>query len=289
MNKNKGIFLIFLTAVISALVVFISKYGVSVINPYIFTGLKNIIVTLFLVSWLLMMKDWQILKKLERKQWLILLVIGFIGGFLAFLLYFKGLSLTTGIQAAFIHKSMFIFIFAFAFIFLKEKISKNILIIGFSLFLINILLLKLTDFNLNWGDFLILTATLLWAIENILSKYLLKELSPRIIIWARMFFGSMFIILFLLMTGQAILITSLTLEQISWVMITSIFLLGYVFTWYTGLKYLNVSTAAVILLLAGPISFLLSQNLQVIGLFLLILSTVLFFKFYARQRKPVKI
>ena len=52
MNKNKGILLILGTAFISGAVVFISKFGVSIINPYIFAGLKNIIVALLIVSWL---------------------------------------------------------------------------------------------------------------------------------------------------------------------------------------------------------------------------------------------
>ena len=46
MNKNKGFLLVLATAFISGLSIFINKFGVSVINPYIFTGLKNIIIAL---------------------------------------------------------------------------------------------------------------------------------------------------------------------------------------------------------------------------------------------------
>ncbi len=258
MNKNKGLLLILGTAFISGAVVFISKFGVSVVNPYIFTGLKNIIVALLLVSWLLIMRDWQVLKKLSKKQWLILTGIGLIGGSIPFLLYFKGLSLTTPIQASFIHKTMFIYIAVLAVVFLKEKINRNYLIAGLCLVFGNILLLKIIPHSFGWGDFFIFLATLFWASENVLSKYLLKELSPRIVIWGRMFFGSLFIIIFLLFTGQFSLISSLSLEQIGWVMITSVFLLGYLITWYTGLKYVKVSVAATVLLLASPITILLT-------------------------------
>lgn len=266
--------MIFLTAVISGIVVFVSGYGVGIVNPYIFTGLKNIIVALFIVSWLLMMKDWRILKKLTKAQWGLLTIVGLIGGCIPFLLYFKGLSLVAKTQAAFIHKSMFIFIFILAAIFLKEKISKNLLIVGLSLFLGNILLLKLTPTSFGLGSFLILSATLFWAGENVLSKYLLKELPSRIVIWARMFFGSIFIVFFWLITNQAHLALTLNLEQIGWVMITSVLLLGYISAWYTGLKYVNVSVAAVILLLATPITILLSNGLalasnQIAGMILI--------------------
>lgn len=274
MNQNKGIALVFLTAVISGLTVFVSKYGVSIVNPYIFTGLKNILVAFFAVGWLLMARDWRILRKLTKKQWSLLLIVGLIGGCVPFLLYFKGLSLTNSAQAAFIHKSMFLFIFILAAVFLKEKISKNLLIIANFIFLGNILFLKLTPIHFGWGDFLILLATLLWAVENVLSKYLLKELPARIIIWARMFFGSVFIIFFWLATNQARLILTLSVRQVGWVMITSVLLLSYVATWYLGLKYVNVSTAAAVLLLAAPITLFFSNGLalapnQIAGMILI--------------------
>jgi len=50
----------------------------------------------------------------------------------------------------------------------------------------------------------------------------------------------------------------ITLSQISWVLITAVILFGYVITWYSGLKYIPVSQATVILLLGSPITTLLS-------------------------------
>jgi len=299
MNKNKGLLLVLTTAFISGFSVFINKFGVSVTNPYIFTGLKNIIVALLIISWLLMMKDWKVLKNLTKKQWSLLLLIGLIGGSIPFLLFFKGLSMTSGVQAAFIHKAMFIYIAILAAIFLKEKISRGFLTAGLILFLANILLLKMGSYSFGWGDLFILSATLFWAGENVLSKYVLKDLPPRIVIWGRMFFGSIFIILFLLITGQVSSANSLNLSQIGWVLITSIFLFGYVSTWYTGLKYFKVSEAAVVLLLASPITTLLSwiflnQSLVDNQFFTIILSLVaglIIFKssWYAQDKSVVTI
>jgi len=286
MNKNKGILLILGTAFISGTVVFISKFGVSIINPYIFAGLKNIIVALLVISWLLMLKDWKVLKSLKKIQWLFLMGVGLIGGSIPFLLYFKGLSITTPIQAAFIHKTMFIYVAVLAVIFLKEKISKGFLIGGLLLLIGNILLLRIIPHQFGLGDLLIFLATLFWAGESILSKHLLKELPSRIVIWGRMFFGSIFIFIFWVSTGQAHLALSLNLEQLGWVIITSIFLFGYVVTWYTGLKYIKVSTAATILLLASPITILLSLIVlnegilltQSIGIILIALSVFLIYR-----------
>ncbi|MFH1966256.1 MAG: DMT family transporter [Patescibacteria group bacterium] len=299
MNKNKGLLLVLAAAFISGFSVFINKFGVGMVNPYIFVGLKNIIVALLIISWLLMMKDWKVLKGLTKKQWFLLLMIGLIGGSVPFLLFFKGLSITSGVQAAFIHKTMFIYIAVLAFVFLKEKISRRFLTAGLILFLANILLLKMGSYNFGWGDLLILLATLFWAGENILSKYILKDLPSRIVIWGRMFFGSIFIILFLLITGQASLANSLNLSQIGWVLITAVLLFGYVSTWYGGLKHFKVSEAAVVLLLASPITTFLSwiflnQNLVNNQFFAIILSLVaglIIFKssWYAQDKSVVTI
>lgn len=257
MNK-KGLFLVFSTAIISGFAIFINKYSVSVINPYIFTFLKNALVALILTSLILLIKDWKLLRKLSRKQWGLLLLIGLVGGSVPFLLFFKGLSLTSAAQGSFIHKTMFVYVMIMAVIFLKEKISKEFLIGVLLLLLGSFISLKTLAVSFGRGDLLILVATLFWATENIISKHVLKDLTGRIVAWARMFFGSIFILGYLTLSGQLNLVSNLNFQQISWVIITSIILFAYVMTWYSGLKYIPVSLAAPILLLGSPITTLLS-------------------------------
>ena len=154
---------------------------------------------------------------------------------------------------------MFLFVAILALIFLKEKLNKYLLLGAALLLTGNFLLLKLTSFNLELGELLILTATLFWATEFTLSKHLLKNIEPNIVAFGRMFFGSLFIIAFLAITSKLILITTITLNQFSWILITAVFLLLYVFTWYNGLKQVKVTTARCILLLGSPITTILSS------------------------------
>ena len=255
---NKGYLLIFSTAIISGFAIFINKFGVNVINPYIFTWLKNLTVAFLLTGLLLAMKDWQILKRLTKKQWFLLISIGLIGGSIPFLLFFKGLSLTSASQGSFLHKTMFIYVAVLAVLFLKEKIDKRFLFGGVFLILGSFFLIKKLSFSINQGDLFIFLAALFWAGENIISKYTLRELQGRTVAWARMSFGAFFILLFLLATGQASLVTTLNFTQISWFLVTAAILFGYVMTWYSGLKYVPVSQATVILLFGAPITTLLS-------------------------------
>lgn len=255
---KKGFFLVFLTALISGFAIFINKFGVSVVSPNIYTFLRVLTVAIFLTGLLLFLKDWPRLKNLPGKQWLLLITIGLVGGSVPFLLFFRGLSLTSAAQGSFLHKTMFIWVAIGAALFLKEKIDKKFLLGGLFLLFGSLILLKKLPYSLNRGDLLVFLATLLWAAENTISKYVLKDLEGRIVAWARMFFGALFILIFLLATQELPLISGLTLKQINWVLVTAVILFGYVMTWYSGLKFIPASQATVILFLGSPVTTLLS-------------------------------
>ena len=260
--ESKGLLLILATAVISGFAIFINKFGVTGFDPYLFAFLKNIVVTVFLLSFILAIKEFDNIKRLKRKDWLILTIIGLVGGSVPFLLFFKGLSLTTAANGAFIHKTMFIYVAILAVFFLKEKISSKLFLAGALLLAGNLYFIKVLPYEVQFGDLLIVLATLFWAVENIISKHTLKTLSPRIVAFGRMGIGSFFILVFLLFTGGLPPVTAFGLAQWQWVLISSIFLFGYVTTWYTGLKYVKVSVATTILLLGSPITLFLTLIFQ---------------------------
>ncbi len=256
--QNKGLLLILSTAVISGISIFINRYGVAMNDPYVFAFLKNTAVAILLASLILAAKQYAAIRNLKMRQWGILIIIGIIGGGIPFLLFFKGLALTSAAQGSFIQKTMFLFVALLAVVFLKEKLSKSFLAGAALLFGANLLLLKSLDLSFGQGDLLIFCATLFWAVENVISKYALKDLPGNVVAWGRMFFGSVLIAGFLLFTGQAALISTIGRPQIGWIAITSLLLLGYTLTWYNGLKYIPVSAAAAILMAGSPITTLLN-------------------------------
>jgi drug/metabolite transporter (DMT)-like permease len=257
--NNQGYLLVFLTALISGFSIFIAKFGVGIFrNPYLFTFLRNVTVAIFLSSLLIFFKDWKKFKKLTKKEWLLLILVGLVGGSIPFLLFFRGLSLTSSAEGSFIHKTLFIWTTLLALFFLKEKIDKKFFIGIFILLFANALLLKNFFLGKNYGNLLVLIATLFWAIENTVSKYLLKNLEGREVAWGRMFFGSLFMLVYFLFTNQISELLLLTSKQILWAVLTSILLFGYVITWYSGLKSIPLSHATSILLLGSPITTFLS-------------------------------
>ncbi len=257
MENKKGLLLVFFTAIISGFSIFINSFGVKGFDSSVFTFSKNAVVALFLFSIIIFLKQFNELKNLGRKHWLQLIGIGFIGGSVPFLLFFKGLQTAAGASVGFIHKTMFVYVAIFALLFLKEKLTKGVFV-GALLLLAGNYFMIIPKLNLSLGIVFIFIATVLWAAENILAKYVLKELSGTVVAFGRMFFGSLFILMFLLVTGKASLVFSMSNMQYLWVALTSVFLLLYVFAYYNGLKHIKVTTAACILALGSPITTLLS-------------------------------
>jgi drug/metabolite transporter (DMT)-like permease len=253
-NQRTGLILVFSTAVISGFSVFINQFGVAEFNPYLFTFLKNTLVAVFLFALILGFREIKQIKKLTKKDWLLLLTIGLFGGAIPFLLFFKGLSLTSAANGSFIQKTIFVYVAFFAAAILREKISFKLYFLGAVLLLGNLLLLKALPSSLHTGDYLILAATAFWAFEYTISKHALKTVSPKIVALGRMGIGSLFILIFLVFTGNISSVVQLSMAQIPWILITSALLLGYVLTWYSGLKSIKVTTATVILLLGSPIT-----------------------------------
>ena len=176
-NYHKGVYLALLTALISGSAIFFSSFAVKVLkDPFVFTTLKNVIVALILCSFFILYKKWGELKLIKAKEWIYLILIGIIGGGVSFLLFFKGLSMTSAITGGFIHKTLFVWVSILAVIFLKEKLGKiqwialGVLVLG------NFLLGAFNSFRIGAGEIMVLLATILWAVEYILAKKVLSNL-----------------------------------------------------------------------------------------------------------------
>ncbi len=262
MNKTKkGLYLVLATALISGFAVFFSKFAVSAIgNSHVFTTGKNLLVGLILSGLILTPFILPRLKKIKLNDWLKLFLIGIIGGSVPFLLFFKAVSLTSSaVNAAFIHKTLFVWVSLLAVWFLKEKIGKlQYLALGL-LFLGNFALLGFKFISLGYPELLALLATLMWAVEFIIAKKVLQNIDSEIVAWARMFFGSIILLGFIGYIGKLGDLLVLSVNQWLWIFLISAFLLGYVLTWYKALKYLPAVTVTSILVIASPLTTFLNN------------------------------
>lgn len=255
---KRGYLFVLLTALVSGVSIFLNKFAVKGINPYVFTFSKNILVVLFLFSLLILFKEIKSFRVLNRLQWFKLVLIGLFGGSIPFLLFFKGLSMSASSTASLLHKSMFFLVALLAVLFLKERLNKGFAVATLLLFIGNFLLLETKAFSFDIPELLILVAVVFWSVETIISKQALKEIPSRIVAFGRMFFGSLFILVFLAATGNLADIAALSVPQLGWIAFTSVLLLLYVTTWYAGLRVIPASIAASILVLGSAITTALS-------------------------------
>lgn len=247
------------TAIISGFSNFIAKISVTVVkDPIVFTTLKNSLVAILLVGVVLMLGRWRELRTLSKSQWGRLVAIGVIGGSIPFALFFLGLSQTSALNASLIHKTLFLWVLVFGATLLKERLTPMQWVGIAAIALANVFIGGFKGFKLNLGELMILGATILWAVENIIAKITLRGVSSLTVAAARMIFGSLLLIGFVFVRGGGTSLLHLNAAQWSWTLLSSGLLLGYVITWYAALKRAPATYVATLLVPATLITNVLS-------------------------------
>lgn len=259
-DTSKGIILALLTAFISGFSIFYNKLVlVQGIDPTIFNIIKNGGVALLLSLLLLSARKFSSLFKLSSSSWKKLFIIAIIGGSIPFLLYFEGLKTVSATNANFIHKSMFVYVALIAIPFLGEKLTLW-QTIGYILIAIsNLFLGNLLPFSVSKGELMIFAATLLWSMEIIVAKIALKNLDSQIVAWARMTIGVCILVIIAFLQNKLILFAHITFSQLLLSTSSILFLFGYIISWYKALQLAPATTVASMLILATPITNILTS------------------------------
>jgi drug/metabolite transporter (DMT)-like permease len=251
-----------IAALISGLSIPVNKIFLVDLDATVFTAIRSLIIgIIFFVLIYFQGKSKQ--KEFKKVSWKYLFAIAIIGGSFAFLFFFTGLSLTTAGRGAFLHKTLPIYTAVLAFLFLKEKVNQKqifaLLVMLIGLFLIYSATINPSEFwsNPSLGDLLVIGATILWAIENTISrKFMIEGGSNYVVSFARMFIGAVILFAIVIIQNKVGLLLTLTTQQIINLIISTVILFGYVFSWYWSIKLINVSKASTILLIAPVISLI---------------------------------
>ncbi len=264
-----GVAIAGVTALISGLSVFVNSYGVhSMTAPAVYTTAKNLVATVVLVGGVLAARWWQRLRPdsaatrfvsvrdisagsgnaragdLDQNvspvvailRWIGLAFVGIVGGGLAFVLFFDGLADTTATPAAFMRDSMVIWVAVLAVPFLHERLKWwNVAAIGLLVVGEVVVSGGVGHLAASRGEVLVLLATLLWAVEVVVIKVLLRDLAPAAVAVVRMGLGAVTLIAYLMATGSLRALASLDATQVGWVLLTGLLLSAYVATWMTAL------------------------------------------------------
>jgi len=256
-TRRTGLLLALTTAVISGFAVFLNGYGVKAFgNASVYTTAKNLVAALVLLAVVAVgsRAGARLTRPQGRRQWIGLLSVGVIGGSVPFLLFFEGLARASSVQSAFIHKTLVVWVALLAVLLLGERLSAWHVVAIVALVVGQIGLVGGVSGAVGSGELMILGATLLWSVEVVLAKWLLAGLSSWTVGLARMALGSVVLVAWVVVRGQAGLLLAMDATQWGWVLLTGVILAAYVGTWFAALARAQAVDVTAVLVLGALVT-----------------------------------
>jgi drug/metabolite transporter (DMT)-like permease len=240
MRTRVGLVLAFTAAVISGFAVYINSRGVRAFgNATAYTTAKNLVAALVLLAALAAASAVSsregFTRPRTRPHWAGLAAVAVIGGSVPFVLFFQGLSMVSAASGAFTYHTLVIWVALLAVPLLGERLTGwhaaaiAALVCGQALLGGGTGALRASE-----GEAMILAATFLWAVEVIVVKRLVADLSPLTVAGARMGGGVLLLIGWTLATHPHAL-TAAGWHQWSWALATGLILAANVAATYAAL------------------------------------------------------
>lgn len=253
-NPRVGYTFAVLNMLISGVAIYVNSLGVKMFSDStVYTTLKNAVVGVALLIPLILMSQTRAeYRRLTRQQWGLLLVVALIGGSVAYALDFRGLQLSTPVTASVIDHTQFLLVAVLAAFFLRERFGAGVWVALLVLFVGLTIGLKFNAVQWDAGVPFLISSTLLFAIDFVLMKYLLRSVSILAVMTFKMTLGAVFLFVFIGLTGHLGAIAQLNSTQWGFVLVTGLILLAFTVTSILGLRHAS-ATAVTAIPAASPI------------------------------------
>jgi drug/metabolite transporter (DMT)-like permease len=262
-DPRLGYLIAALSAAISGVSVYVNSLGVRTFSdPVLYTALKDAFVGLVLLVPLVFSPGWRVeYRRLDGRTWSWMIALALTGGSVPFALFYTGLQMTTAATGALINHFQFVLVALFAVVFLKERI-RPVMWAGFAVLLLGTMLgSNLNTLEWNQGALLVAGSTVLFAIDFVIAKHLLRSLSTLTVMTARMTIGTAMLFAYVIAVGGAAPVTQLTGTQWLFVVVTGFTLLLFTTTTFTAIRHASVSAVLAI----GTAAPIVTTLLQVIA------------------------
>ena len=193
-------------------------------------------------------------RPLGRREVTGLIVLGVVGGGIAFALFFEGLALAASPSSAVLQKTLFLWVAIAAWPLLGERPGAASLVALAVLLAGTLLLDPPAGTGIGVGELLILAATLLWTGETILARRLLPQVGAGRGAAARMTIGSIVLLGIVVWGGGLSGIGAWTPTMWGFVALTAVLLAGYVAAWYGALERAPAAVVTSILVVGAVIT-----------------------------------
>ncbi|NNC75370.1 MAG: EamA family transporter, partial [Acidimicrobiia bacterium] len=166
-------------------------------------------------------------------------------------------------QAAFIHKTLVIWVAMLAIPLLGEKVkAPHIAAIALLVAGQFMLIGGIADIAWGTGEWLILGATLLWSIEVIVAKRVLKRVPTSKVAAARLALGGIVLVAYGIATGAFSGLATLGATEWAWIAPTALTLSLYVTSWYGALERAPAIDVTAVLVFGAVITALLRTGID---------------------------
>jgi drug/metabolite transporter (DMT)-like permease len=261
-TRGWGLTLAFGAACLSGISVFVNaEYVGKVADPTVFTTAKNAVAALVLLAFLARGRARTApTAPLGRRGWAGLVALGLIGGSVPFVLFFEGLARSASpVQAGFVHKTLVVWVALLAVPLLRERFTvlhagAVVLLIAGEVALVG----GLGGLHLGAGEGMILAATLLWSVEFVLAKRLLRDVAWSVAATARLAIGVVLLVGFVGLSGRLDELAGMGTRQWRWALLTGLLLAAFVATWYAGLARAQAVDVTAVLVFGQVVTALLS-------------------------------
>jgi drug/metabolite transporter (DMT)-like permease len=260
-RRSAGIALAFVTACISGVSIWVNGRAVGhFADATVYTTAKNTVAGVLLLGILFVAGPrGHALSSVTRRRWPALLAVGMIGGSVPFVLFFEGLKQSHATQAAFIQKTLIVWVALLAVPLLKERFGwPHALAIGCLLGGQAWLAGTLGAVVFGKGEAMILVATLLWSVEIVYVKNLLRSVPSSVVAAARMALGTVLLLCWLALTGKLGDLAGLSALQWRWALLTGLLLTAYVATWFAALARAQAVDVTAVLVFGALVTAILS-------------------------------
>jgi drug/metabolite transporter (DMT)-like permease len=237
-----------LAAAISGVSVYVNSLGVrSFADPVLYTALKNGLVGLVLLAPLACSPALRAeYRRLDGRTWAWMIALALTGGSVPFALFYSGLQVTTAATGALLNHFQFVLVALFAMAFLGERM-RPAMWAGFLVLLVGALLgTNLHALAWNGGAWLVAASTVLFAVDFVIAKHLLRGLATLTVMTARMTLGSAILFVYVLGTGRFAPASQLTGTQWAFVLVTASILLAFTITTFAAIRRVSVSAVLAI-------------------------------------------
>lgn len=292
-NPAIGYYFAVLNAIVSGFAIYINSIGVKLFaDSTLYTTLKNSVVGVaLLIPFIFLATPRQELRRLNRRQWLLLLLITLIGGSFAYALDFRGLQISTAPTSAIVDHTQFLFVAIFAALTIGERFSRVIWVALGVLFIGLSLGITFKTVRLDSGVLYLLAGTICGAAAAILIKVALRTVSVLTVMLFKMTLGAVVLLVWMAVAGRLGAVAHLSTRQWEFVIVTGLILLAFTVTMIVGLRHAS-ATGVVAISAGSPIIttllVVLTRNTRIstttwLGLGLVLVAVLMIYAFGRRQ------